>query len=47
MKGNKSATTVSNTSRKGSGTKVVSGGASTVRTGAAKGKLPRTGSGSK
>lgn len=33
--------------RKGSGTKVVTGGASTVRTGSAKGKLPRTGGGGK
>ena len=31
--------------RKGSGTKVVSGGATTVRTGTAKGKLPMTGKG--
>lgn len=45
MKGNKAATQAP--ARKGSGTKVVSGGASTVRTGTAKGKLPRTGNGGK
>lgn len=45
MKGSKHATMAPK--RKGSGTKPVSGGASTVRTGTAKGKLPRTGNGGK
>jgi hypothetical protein len=45
MKSNKAATMAPK--RKGSGTKVVTGGASTVRVGSAKGKLPRTGNGGK
>jgi hypothetical protein len=33
--------------KRGSGTKIVSGSTSTVRTGSAKGKLPRVGGGGK
>lgn len=47
MKGTHSGPATQVTKRKGSGTKVVSGGATTVRTGSAKGKLPRLGGGGK